>query len=96
MARFVVQHRHPAEACPARDPVMAPMLLQHLSPANAAKYGVVVQGEGVVDGGHTLYLVVEAPDRDHVDRFMVPFARAGDVEVLPASSCEAVVGRGTC
>jgi hypothetical protein len=27
---------------------------------------------------------------------MAPFAQVGSVEVLPASSCEAVIGRGSC
>jgi hypothetical protein len=31
-----------------------------------------------------------------VNRFMQPFAQAGTVEVLPASPCAAVVGRGGC
>lgn len=96
MALFVVQHRHPAEHCPARDPQMAPMLLKHLSPSNAANYGIKIQGEAVINGAHTLYLIVEAPDQESVNRFMQPFAQAGSVEVLAASPCETVVERGAC
>jgi hypothetical protein len=36
VALFLVKHQHPAETCPAGDARMAPMLLQHLSPENAA------------------------------------------------------------
>jgi hypothetical protein len=41
-----------------------------------------------------LYLIVEADRRGRVEGFMAPFAQAGTVGVLPASSCEAVIGRG--
>ncbi len=96
MALFVVQHQHPAERCPARDPQMAPMLLRILSADNAAQYGVTIQAEAVVDGAHTLYLIVEAPSAEPVQRLMAPFAQAGSVNVMPASPCEAVVERGGC
>jgi len=96
MALFVVQHRHDAEHCPAGNRQMAPMLLKHLSPANAASYGLTIHGEAVVDGAHTLVMIVDAPDRENVTRFMQPFAQAGSVDVLPASACEIVVGRGAC
>ena len=61
MKLFVVQHKHPAEKCPAGDSQMAPMLLSHLSTKNAKKFGVHIQSEAVIDGGHTLYLTLEAP-----------------------------------
>ena len=41
-------------------------------------------------------MIVDAPDQQIVTRFMQPFAQAGSVEILPASPCEAVVGRGGC
>jgi hypothetical protein len=96
MSLFVVQHRHPAERCPARDPKMGSMLLQHLAPASVKRHGLTVHGEAVVNNAHTLYLIVDAPDRESIGRFMQPFAQVGTVEILPASSCEAVVGRGGC
>lgn len=96
MSLFVVQHRHEANRCPARDPRMAAQLLQHLSAANATRYGLTIRGEAVIDNAHTLYMIVEGPDRQSVDRFMQPFAQAGTVEVLAASPCEAVVARGGC
>jgi hypothetical protein len=96
MALFVARHQHQADRCPAADPQMGPMLLQHLSPQNASGQGVTVQAEAVVNDAHALYLIVEADSRDRVEGFMTPFAQIGSVEVLPASSCEAVIGRGSC
>ena len=96
MSLFVTRHQHPAERCPATDPQMGSMLLEHIAPANAATYGITIQGEAVVNNAHTFYMIVDAPDRERVEQFMAPFAQAGSVEVLPASTCEAVVGRGGC
>ena len=96
MSLFVVEHQHPADHCPAQDAQMAPMLLRHLSPENAAGYDVNIHSEAVLDGEHTLVLILDAPDTEAVQRFMAPFAQAGSVEVKPASSCETVVERGTC
>jgi hypothetical protein len=75
---------------------MGVMLLQHLSEANAGKYGITIHGEAVVDGAHTLYAILEAADRETVDGFMAPFAQAGEVEVMPSSRCEMVVARRGC
>lgn len=96
MSLFVVRHQHSADRCPARDPKMGLMLLAHLQPANAAKYGVKVHGEAVVDGQHSLYMIVEADGREQVASFLQPFAQAGGVEIWPASPCEGVVQRGGC
>jgi hypothetical protein len=96
MALFVVRHQHNAETCPAGDPRMGPMLLQHLSPDNAGKSGISIREEAVVDGQHTLYLILEAGDRQKVEDFMAPFSQMGTVEVMPASPCEAVVSRSRC
>jgi hypothetical protein len=72
------------------------MLLQHLSAGNARSLGLTIRAEAVVNDAHALYMIVEAADRQSVERFMQPFAQAGSVEVLPASTCEAVVGRQGC
>jgi hypothetical protein len=96
MSLFVVQHRHPAEACPAGNREMAPMLLRHLSPENTRQYGITIQGEAVVDNAHALYLIAEAPTQAAMQEFMAPFAQVGSVEVLPASPCETVIERGGC
>lgn len=96
MPLFVAQHSHAAENCPATDPQMGNMLLGHLSPANAATYGVNIQAEAVIDNAHTLYIILEAPDREKVMQFMAPFGQVGTVEVHGASPCEAVINRGGC
>ncbi|HEY7985227.1 MAG TPA: DUF3303 family protein [Ktedonobacterales bacterium] len=96
MALFVARHQHPAERCPAADPAMGQMLLAHLAPENAATFGIDIHGEAVIYDAHTLYLIVDAPDRERVEAFLAPFAQAGPVEVLGASSCAEVVSRGGC
>ncbi len=96
MSLFVVQHRHEADRCPARDPRMAHVLLNHLSPQNTKNYGLTIRAEAVVKNAHTLFMIVDGPDRESVNRFMQPFAQAGTVEILPASPCEDVVSRGGC
>lgn len=96
MPLFVVKHQHQPETCPAGDPQVGPMLAQHVSPAGAERFGLNLHGEGVVRGGHALYLIVDAADRQDVDRFMEPFTRFGSVEILEASPCEEVVKRASC
>lgn len=75
---------------------MGAMLLSHLSPLNASKFGIDIQGEAVLDGKHTLVLIMEANDTQKIDSFMQPFKMAGSVEITPASTCESVVERAGC
>lgn len=96
MALFVVRHQHAAERCPAKDPQMGQMLLQHLSGPNAAKAGISINGEAVVNDEHTLYLILDADTDKRVQEFMQPFAGAGSVDIYPASTCSDVVGRRGC
>lgn len=96
MALFVVRHQHAAECCPAEDPQIGAALLNHLSRPNVRQHGVEIQGEAVVQGEHTLYLVVEAPDESGLREFMRPFQMAGSLEIYPASTCARVVARGGC
>jgi len=96
MSLYFVRHQHTPETCPAKDPQMGQMLLSHLSRMNARKFGIDLQGEAVLDGQHTLTLILEAKDKGSVEKFMQPFAQAGSVEITAASSCEAVVARAGC
>jgi hypothetical protein len=96
MTLFVAIHQHAPQRCPAGVPAMGPMLLNHLSTANAAKYGVSIQAEAVANDKHTLYLIADAGDEEHMSQFLAPFAQVGSVELLPASSCEVVINRGGC
>ncbi len=96
MSLYFVRHQHTAETCPAKNPEMGQMLLQHLSKANARKFGIELHGEAVLDGQHTLVLILEADQEESVEQFMTPFRQAGSVEIVPASLCEAVVERAGC
>ena len=96
MSLFLVKHQHPAEQCPAGNKEFAPQLLAHLAEANAAKFGVTIHGEAVINGKHTLFLIAEAQQLSALENFMQPFAQAGSVEIQQASNCETVVARGVC
>src|SRR5438445_4004814 len=96
MALFVVRHQHAAERCPAQDPYMGAMLLNHLSRPNVTRHGVEIRGEAVVQGEHTLYLIVEAEDEGHLREFMKPFQMVGSLDIYPASTCARVVASGGC
>lgn len=95
MTLFVAEHRHPPDACPASG-ASGSLLLAHVSTATAARYGVAIQAEAVIDGDHSLILIVEAAELDQVERFMAFFTRFGTVQIIPASSGEAAVARGGC
>ena len=96
MSLYFVRHQHDAETCPAKDPAAGNMLLTHISPQNARKYGVGVKGDAVLDGEHTFVLILEADTKDRIEDFMQPFSQAGPVEIWPASLCETVVERAGC
>ena len=96
MSLFVAKHQHSPDVCPARDPDLGAMLLEHLSDESAARQGISIHGEAVIEGQHTLYLIADAPDRAALEGFLAPFAMAGSVEVLEANPCSTVVGRAGC
>ena len=96
MALFVVRHQHEPAACPAGDPELGAKLLNHLSRPSVRQHGIEIRGEAVVQGEHTLFLIVEADDEALLRTFMEPFARAGSVDVMPASTCARVVASGGC
>jgi uncharacterized protein with GYD domain len=96
MSLYFVRHQHDAETCPAKDPQMGQMLVQHVSKSNARKFGVDLIGDAVLDAQHTFVLILEAEDKAYIEQFMQPFAMAGSVEIVPASSCETVVERQGC
>ncbi len=96
MSLFVVTHRHTPERCPARDPNKGRYLLDRLSKECASSFGITVHAEAIADGLHTLHMILEASDREQVDKYLAPFAQGGSVSVLPATPCEAVVQRANC
>ena len=96
MPLFIVRHQHAADGCPAQDPLMGASLLNHLSRPNVRKFGVQIQGEAVVHGEHTMYMIVEAADEERLREFMHPFQMAGSLDIYPASTCVRAVASGGC
>ena len=54
MTVFLVRHRHAPDRCPARDPELGAVLLNHLSRPGSGRRGVTIRGEAVVRGEHTV------------------------------------------
>jgi len=96
MSLFIVRHQHAADGCPAQDPYMGAALLNHLSRPNVRKFGLQIQGEAVVQGEHTMYLIVDAVDENRLREFMQPFQMAGSLDIYPASTCVRAVASGGC
>jgi DMSO/TMAO reductase YedYZ molybdopterin-dependent catalytic subunit len=96
MPLYIVRHQHTPDRCPAADPDTGARLLNYLSRPHVRERGVTIQGEAVVQGEHTLYMIVESKDESCVRDFLEPFASAGSVEVFPASTCARVVASGGC
>ncbi len=96
MSLYFVHHQHDAATCPAKDPAAGNLLLEHISPINALKYGVQLKSDAVLDGQHTFVLILEADQKANIDKFMEPFKQAGSVQIHPASLCETVVERAGC
>ena len=96
MSLYFVRHQHDADTCPAKNPEMGQMLVQHVSKSNARKFGVDLLGDAVLDGQHTFVLILEAEDKTYIEQYMQPFAMVGSVEISPASTCETVVERESC
>ena len=85
IALFVAQHRHPPDKCPASSG-SGPLLLSRVSAAAAARYGVTIEAEALIDGEHLLLLVVQAASQEAVERFLAFFlARATCGSCRPAA-----------
>jgi hypothetical protein len=95
IALFVAQHRHPPDKCPASSG-SGPLLLSRVSAAAAARYGVTIEAEALIDGEHLLLLVVQAASQEAVERFLAFLPGPGYLRVLPACSAEEAVQRGGC
>ena len=96
MALFFVEHTHTAETCPTKQPEMMQMLGKHVSQPNADTYDIRILADVVHPGEHKMNMVLEASDREAVDRFVQPFAMVGTVEVKPVTTCEQVVESAKC
>jgi hypothetical protein len=95
IALFVVQHRHPPERCPASSE-NGPLLLSRVSAATAARYGVTIEAEALMDAEHLLLLIVQAASQEAVERFLAFLPGPGYLRVLPACNAEEAVQRGGC
>jgi hypothetical protein len=95
IALFVARHQHPPDRCPASSG-SGSLLLSRVSAATAARYGVTIEAEALMDGEHLLLLVVQAANREAVERFLAFLPGQEDLQVLPACSAEEAVQRGGC
>lgn len=96
MSIFVVRHQHRPESCPAKDFTFGASLLNLLGRTNAARHGVRIHGEAVVQDTHTLLMIAESNSEEDLLRFLSPLAQAGTLEVERAASCARVVANGGC
>jgi len=92
---FIAQHRHPPDRCPASSE-SGPLLLSRVSAAAAARYGITIEAEALMDGEHLLLLIVQAASQEAVERFLAFLPGPGYLQVLPACSAEEAVQRGGC
>src|SRR4051812_32260283 len=72
------------------------MLLHHLSRANSAASGLKVRSEAVLDGEHSMLLVLDADSEESVRAYLAPFAAVGTVEIQGATTCAGVLAAGGC
>lgn len=91
MPLFVAQHRHSPEDCFAF--LSRSELLSRVSAGAAARHGVAIEAEALVDTEHRLLLVVYAADQQTVEGFLAFLRDSGDLEVLPASTVEGAIER---
>ena len=95
MPLFVARHRHLPGDCPV-SPGRGALLLSRISAEVAACYGVTIQAEALLEGEHTLLLVVQAASPRAVRRFLAFLPGPDDLQVETASSAEEAVERGGC
>jgi hypothetical protein len=95
MPLFVARYRHRPGDCPAA-PGRGALLLSRVSAAAAARYGVSIQAEALLEAEHLLLLVVQAPSAHAVRRFLAFLPGPGGLQVQPACTAEQAVGRGGC
>lgn len=94
MPLFVALQR-PHVAADSVRPGLGAVQLAHLSAAVAARYGVAIQAEAVLQEEPGQILILEAADRESVEAFMSFFTRWGEVRVLSACTAEEAVARST-
>lgn len=93
MALFLVQHTHTAETCPTKNPEMVRQLAGHVTPANAAQYGVKILADWVNEPEHTVILVLEADSTENASKFVLPFLNVGSIKITAGVTCEETARR---
>jgi uncharacterized protein with GYD domain len=90
---YLIEHTHPAETCPARNPDMVRQLDAHVTDANAEKYGVKILADFVREVEHSMMLVLEADSPDKATNFALPFLMAGPITIKTGETCSQVARR---
>jgi hypothetical protein len=89
VALFIVRHEHEPDRCPATDPYQGAALLNQLSRQHVRRHGVEIKGEAVVQGEHTLYLIMESTDQRYVQTLLQPSPRPAAVDHTKSAGHEA-------
>lgn len=87
MSLYMIEHHHAAEACPRNNPEMVRQLSNHVSQANADKFGVLIVSDFVYDKEHMLFLVVECDNAEQAAKFAEPFGMVGTVAIKEGETC---------
>ncbi len=87
MPMYLVEHTHPADSCPTKNLDMVRQLADHVTQANADKYGVKILADFVREVDHTVILVLEADSPDKATNFALPFLNAGPITVKVGETC---------
>jgi hypothetical protein len=95
MPLFVAEHHHTPAHCPA-SAAGDSGLLSRISAANAARHGVTIAAEALIDGEHRLVLIVDAANSEAVERFLGFLLHFGDLQIRAASTAEEAVQRRGC
>jgi uncharacterized protein with GYD domain len=93
MGLYLIEHTHTEAKCPTRSPEMVRQLSQHLTDANAAKFGVKILADWVNDDDHRVVLILEAPDQSTAMKFVEPFGTVGSVTIHEGTTCAELAQR---
>ena len=87
MGLYLIEHTHTADKCPRQSLATARQFFDHLTEANAAKFGVRIVADWNNADDHHLVLIVEAPDQPTVAKFANPLATVGSVMIHEGTTC---------
>jgi hypothetical protein len=90
MGLYLVEHTHTAENCPTKNPAMVRQLSNHVTPANAQKYGVKILADWVNDIEHRVVLVLETDSEDKAAKFARVFQMVGTLKIALGITCAEV------